>query len=190
MSKVHAGLWADCKNCNADWKPKKKDRREKKVPVNFTGDITLDVSVRRQVAADLGDVEPTKEQKFALLQKYGVVAARIDRKITKPFWNTEEEKVWNNRVSQFEKVTRGLVPPQQVRRACPSGSSQTAKGSFRQNRQSSPTVRNWQEIRFKDPQAQTRHEQRYHGPKDSNSSRSSRPSHRNSNPTRTATPQS
>jgi hypothetical protein len=180
MSKIHAGLWADCKNCNVDWTPKKRDRREKKVPV-FMGDVSLDVSVRKQVAAELGDVEPTKEQKFALLQKYGVAAARIDRKVTKPFWNNEEEKVWNNRLLQFEKATRGLVPRQQERRAYPSGSSQTEKGSFRQNRQPSLTG---QRYPYRGNPALDRG--KYIGPKGSNS-RQSRP---NFNPTRTVTPQS
>ena len=98
--KIHAGLWPDCKNCNSDWKPKKRDR---KTTVRFSGEMSVDIAVRRQVAAELGDVEPSKEHKYALLQKYGAVAARIDRKVTKPMWNEEGANVWNNRVSSGRK---------------------------------------------------------------------------------------
>ena len=38
--KIHAGLWLDCKNCNSDWKPKK---RERKTTVRFSGEMTLEI---------------------------------------------------------------------------------------------------------------------------------------------------
>lgn len=156
--KVHAGLWMDCKNCNTDWKPKKRDRREKRTPV-FTVDISVENSVRRQVAAELGDVEPSKEHKYAMLQKYGVVAAKIDRVINKPIWNEEGANVWNNRTFQWGKLTKGLVPAQQVKR-------DPQRYPYRGN----PAL----------------DKGKYFGPKGSNSSRTSRPSY---NRTRTETPQ-
>ena len=155
--KIHAGLWLDCKNCNSDWKPKK---RERKTTVRFSGEMSVEIAVRRQVAAELGDVEPSKEHKYALLQKYGAVAARIDRKVTKPMWNEEGANVWNNRVSQWEKVTRGLVPPQQTKR-------DPQRYPYRGN----PTLDK---------------NRRYFGPKDNNSSRTLHPSY---NRTRTEIPQ-
>ena len=162
MSRVHAGLWTDCKNCNPDWKPKKRDRKDVK-PKYTSGQVSVDIAIRRQIAAELGDEEPNKDVKFALLQKYGAAAARIDRNVTKPAW--QEEKVWNQQKAQFDKTVKGLVP----REVRPSASSQTAKG----------THHKWATIRHKNPQAQARHEQK-HG--SSNKSRS------NSNLTRTGTP--
>lgn len=140
MSRVHAGLWTDCKNCNADWKPKKRDRKDVK-PKYTSGEVSVDIAIRRQIAAELGEEEPNKDVKFALLQKYGAAAARIDRGVTKPAW--QEENIWNQQKAQYDNVVRGLVP-REVRPAS------TAKGS-----------RPWSEIRHKNPQAQARHEQKY-----------------------------
>ncbi len=173
--KIHAGLWLDCKNCNQDWKPKK---RERKTTVRFSGEMSVEIAVRRQVAAELGDVEPSKEHKYALLQKYGAVAARIDRKVTKPMWM--EEQTWILKSVQFNKATKGLVPARQERRSYPSGSSQGTNNS-RQNRQPSPTG---QRYPYRGNPALDKG--KYFGPRDSNSSRTSRPSF---NRTRTETPQ-
>jgi hypothetical protein len=81
--------------------------------------------VRRQVSFELGgpDAEPTKDQKFQILQKYGIAAARIDRGVTKPKWMTEA--AWNEKRAQFYKMTTGLVPREQFKR------TQTARYSSR-----------------------------------------------------------
>lgn len=110
--KIHAGLWTDCKNCNPDWKPKKRDRKDRGVKY-MGGEVSVELSVRRQVSAELGDEEPNKDAKFALLQKYGAAAARIDRNVTKPTW--QEESVWRAQKGQYDKAVKGLVPREQVK---------------------------------------------------------------------------
>lgn len=112
MSRVHAGLWVDCKNCNPDWEPKKKDRKDVK-PKYTSGDVSVDIAIRRQIAFDLGDEEPNKDEKFALLQKYGAAAPRIDRNVSKPDW--QEEGVWKSQKGQWDKIVKGLVPRSQSR---------------------------------------------------------------------------
>ena len=80
---IHKGLWATCRVCNpASVNTEKRKWRKAKV----TGSTTADVYIRRQVAAELGEDEPTKEEKFSLLQKYGVTPPRFDRRVTKPHW--------------------------------------------------------------------------------------------------------
>lgn len=111
MARIHAGLWTDCKNCNPDWKPKKRDRKDTR-PKYMGGEVSVEIAIRRQIAFDLGEEEPNKDEKFALLQKYGAAAARIDRKVTKPKW--QEEGVWLNKKAQYDKTVKGLVPRQQV----------------------------------------------------------------------------
>ena len=180
MARIHAGLWTDCKNCNPDWKPKKRDRKDVK-PKYTSGQVSVDIAIRRQVAADLGDEEPNKDEKFALLQKYGAAAPRIDRNVTMPTW--QEEGVWKSMKGQFDKTVKGLVPREQERRTYPARGISNSVPNTKSNHHK------WATIRFKNPQAQAKHEQKYWGLKDSNSSRSSRPSRPNSNPTRTGTPQ-
>ena len=102
---IHKGLWATCRVCNpASVNTEKRKWRKAKV----TGSTTADVYVRRQVAAELGEDEPTKEEKFSLLQKYGVTPPRIDRRVTKPHWKSETE--WKRQLAEFYKATKGLVP--------------------------------------------------------------------------------
>jgi hypothetical protein len=76
--------------------------------------VSLDVVIRRQVASDLGEDEPQKDERFQLLQKYGVAAPRIDRLMTKPNWMPVAE--WKRKLNDWYKLTKGLVAPQQVRR--------------------------------------------------------------------------
>ena len=102
---IHKGLWATCRVCNpASVNTEKRKWRKAKV----TGSTTADVYIRRQVAAELGEDEPTKEEKFSLLQKYGVTPPRIDRRVTKPHWKSETE--WKRQLAEFYKATKGLVP--------------------------------------------------------------------------------
>ena len=108
--RIHAGLWTSCKNCNPDWKPKRRERKEKRASTI----VTADIAIRRQIAAELGDEEPRSDEKFQLLQKYGVAAARIDRLATKPSWM--EETVWQGKKTQWFQLTKGLVPSTQQKR--------------------------------------------------------------------------
>ena len=76
---------------------------------------TLDLAVRRQVAYDLGpDAEPSSDEKFQLLQKYGVAAARIDRAVTRPKWMSEGR--WKTLRAEWFQLTRNLVPKEQFKR--------------------------------------------------------------------------
>jgi hypothetical protein len=141
-----------CRVCNPDLKDADNRKRNWKPK----GEVTLDLYVRRQVSQELGEDEPTKDQRFVLLQKYGVTAPRIDRQITRPKWMKGAE--WKRKMNEWYKATKGLVaqtPP--ARR---------------------PTARPWKDIKFKNPQAQQRHEQRQ---------RDTRTPRRNFGPTRTAT---
>lgn len=119
-TKIHKGLWLECKVCPhtpEELEQKKREKRERPSPRRKRTDAaTLDVAVRRQVSQELGgpDAEPSKDEKFQVLQKYGIAAARIDRKVTKPTWMTEE--AWNEKKSQFYKATAGLVPKEQFKR--------------------------------------------------------------------------
>src|SRR5208282_3460813 len=96
-----------------DLAPKKRVKRTKK-KFHSTKGATLDIALRRQVAADLGEDEPTKDQRYVLLQKFGVVSPKIDRLATKPNWMSIAE--WKRKQNEFYKATKGLVAPQQTRR--------------------------------------------------------------------------
>lgn len=93
--------------------PKKAKRVVKRKHFS-TRNVPLDVAIRRLISEELGEAEPTREQKSALLQKYGILAARIDRRITKPYWIGERE--WRQRLSNWYKMTKGLVERFQPRR--------------------------------------------------------------------------
>lgn len=103
----------ECLVCSPEYRPKKRDFK----PRRRSGEATLDINVRRQIAAEFGDDEPTKDEKFQMLQKYGVAAPRIDRQITKPSW--QETSVWKRKSNDFFQATRGLVQPQQQKRTTP-----------------------------------------------------------------------
>ena len=120
-TKIHTGLWLECKVCPhtpEELELRKREKRERLNPRRKRMDAgaTLDTMVRRQVAYELGgpDAEPTKNEKFQVLQKYGVAAARIDRDIAKPSWMSET--TWHQKRSEFYKATKGLVPREQFSR--------------------------------------------------------------------------
>ena len=108
--KVKKGKWADSP-MNPNRRKPKKDRfvtkKEKKV-------TDVNGVVRRQMAEEVGKDELSRDKKFALLQKYGIVAARIDRKIERPKWM--EMRVWNQMKNEFYRATKNLVPAQQEKR--------------------------------------------------------------------------
>ena len=93
-----------------DLAPKKRVKRAKK-KFHSTKGATLDIALRRQVAADLGEDEPTKDQRYVLLQKFGVVSPKIDRLATKPNWMSIAE--WKRKQNEWYKATRGMIQPQQ-----------------------------------------------------------------------------
>jgi len=145
--KLHKGLLSECRVCNSSTETQQKRERKAR---SKTG-VSLDVVIRRQVAADLGEDEPKKDERFQLLQKYGVAAPRIDRLVTKPSWM--ETTTWKRKQNEFYQMTKGLVVPQQRRTFQPRPSSPVDPRSQR-------TSRPWREIQFKNPQAQQRHQQR------------------------------
>ena len=167
---LHKGLLTECKVCNSTTETQEKRVRRAR---SKTG-VSLDVVIRRQVASDLGEDEPQKDERFQLLQKYGVAAPRIDRLMTKPNWMGVAE--WKRKLNDWYKLTKGLVAPQQRRTFQPRPSSPVGQPSQR-------TSKPWNQIQFKNPQAQQRHQQRNQSarPRDT---RAFRP---NSGPTKTAT---
>lgn len=115
------------------------------------GAMTLEVNVKRQLSAEIGEDELPQGEKFILLQKYGVAAPRIDRLVTKPTWM--EERLWRQKNNDWMRATKGLVPARQQPRKPFSNTPASA--------QASPTSRSskpWSQIKFKNPQAQQRHQ--------------------------------
>lgn len=144
---LHKGLLAECKVCDSTTKTQQKRERKARGKTS----VSLDVVIRRQVAFDLGEDEPQKDERFQLLQKYGVAAPRIDRLMTKPNWMGVAE--WKRKLNDWYKSTKGLVVPQQRRTFQPRPSSPV-------DPRSQKTSKPWREIQFKNPQAQQRHQQR------------------------------
>ncbi len=96
--------------------PQPKRLRVKRVKkFHSNKNVPVDVAVRRQVAEEISDAEPTKDQKFILLQKYGAFAPRIDRLVTKPKFMGVSE--WKRKQNDWFKATKGLVKPQQSPRS-------------------------------------------------------------------------
>ena len=93
--------------------PKRQKRVVRKKHFN-TKNVPLEVAVRRLVAEEIGEVEPTRDEKFVLLQKYGVVAPRIDRQVTKPHWMGDAE--WKRKLNNWFKMTQGLTRRYQAKR--------------------------------------------------------------------------
>ena len=99
-TKTHKGPLVECPVCSGV-QPERKFRRKK------TTGLTAEISVRRQATAELGE-EPTRFQKDAVFQKYGIHDPVIDRNVKKPSWKSEV--VWKNELKQFHQMTEGLVP--------------------------------------------------------------------------------
>lgn len=91
--------------------PIKKPRKKVVKKHHTTKNVPVEVSIRRQLSEEIGEDELTKDQKFALLQKYGVTAPRIDRLAIKPNWMGVAE--WKRKQNDWFKMTKGLVSPQQ-----------------------------------------------------------------------------
>ena len=101
-TKTHKGPLVECPVCSGV-QPERKFRRKKTIG------LTAEISVRRQATAELGE-EPTRFQKDAVFQKYGIHDPVIDRNVKKPSWKSEV--VWKNELKTWEKETVGLVPRQ------------------------------------------------------------------------------
>jgi hypothetical protein len=157
--------------------------------------VSAEVAARRQAAAEAAQENPLpKEQKDAILMKYGVKPAVIEREIKMPAWKKDvifqlserpTEVVWHHRMQDWYKETKGLTrnsargyrptPPQTT---TPLGTVRNAAGAQKGQsftRSNAPVHHKLATIRFKDPQKQKEHEQKYWGPKNPNSRRSSVP---------------
>src|SRR5882672_6829446 len=95
-TKIHAGPMAACRVCTPEQKPK----RRKDLKPKFEAIVGQDVvsALKRQLNEEVGDDELNQLQQFALLQKFGAVAVRVERKLTKPSWL--EEQTWKSRINQ------------------------------------------------------------------------------------------
>jgi hypothetical protein len=105
-TRVHNGLMAQCLTCTPDYK-KKRDRRDFDKPKREKA-TTVEGVLRRQMAEEIGEDELSKDFRFGLMQKYGIIAPRIDRRVTKPNWM--EEATWKKLKQEFHNATKGLVP--------------------------------------------------------------------------------
>jgi hypothetical protein len=119
-----------CRVCNPDLKDADSRKRNRK----SKGEVTLDLYVRRQVSQELGEDEPTKDQRFVLLQKYGVTAPRIDRQITKPSWMGVSE--WKRKMNEWYKATKGLVA-----QTPPANTHMKRRGPYPTNNPNRPWVK-------------------------------------------------
>ena len=104
---LHKGPLTECKVCNSTTAMQEKRVRRARSKMG----VSLDVVIRRQVAFDLGEDEPKKDERFQLLQKYGVAAPRIDRQMTKPNWMGVAE--FKRKLNDWYKLTKGMIQPQQ-----------------------------------------------------------------------------
>jgi hypothetical protein len=120
-------------------------REKRKHKYQSTKGLPVDVAIRRQAAGEASAENPLpRVQKDAILMKYGVVAAVIEREIRKPLWKNKVisqhsdrpvEVVWNSMIQEWFKATKGMV--------LPSRSQQRSPGSGRgyMNRRTNST--NW-----------------------------------------------
>ena len=129
-TKTHKGPLVECPVCSGV-QPERKFRRKK------TTGLTAEISVRRQATAELGE-EPTRFQKDAVFQKYGIHDPVIDRNVKKPSWKSEV--VWKNEMKQFHQMTEGLVPRQRYQESRRGYTPRTAStlNQHRSNRPNRP----------------------------------------------------
>jgi hypothetical protein len=104
-TRLHGGKMEDCKTCTPIQK-KKHERKDDKPRRQRAG--TLELTLRRQMAEAIGEEELSKEGRFSLMMHFGLIAPRIDRRVTPPNWM--EEKTWKILRQEFHNATKGLVP--------------------------------------------------------------------------------
>ena len=131
-TKIHKGLLAECPVCSGV-QPERKFRHKK------TAGLTAEISVRRQATAELGE-EPTRFQKDAVFQKYGIHDPVIDRNVKKPSWKSEV--VWKNELKQFHQMTEGLVPRQRYQESRRGYTPRTASSTLNQDFRPRPKFQN------------------------------------------------
>jgi hypothetical protein len=105
-----------------DLAPKRKERIIKKKKFHSNKGVTVEVAARRSAALESAQENPLpKLQKDAILMKYGVTTAVVERNIGMPKWKGEQIRqrserpvgvVWNSMMQDWFKVTKGLVVPQ------------------------------------------------------------------------------
>ena len=108
-----------------DLAPKRKIRVIKKKFHSNKG-VSAETAARRQAAAEAAQENPLpREQKDAILMKYGVKPTVVERKINMPSWKRDMifqlsersvEIVWNHRMQDWIKETKGLVSSARVYR--------------------------------------------------------------------------
>ena len=125
-TKLHGGLMADCAVCTPDRKKKRRDREDRPTRERAT---TLDGYLRRQMSEEIGEDELSKDFRFQVMQKYGSIAPRIDRRVTKPSWMSTAE--WSRKRQEFHTQTVGLIPSQQYGRNNERNTSRTSRSTFR-----------------------------------------------------------
>ena len=131
-TKTHKGSLVECPVCSGV-QPERKFRRKK------TTGLTAEISVRRQATAELGE-EPTRFQKDAVFQKYGIHDPVIDRNVKKPSWKSEV--VWKNEMKQFHQMTEGLVPRQRYQESRRGYTPRTASSTLNQDFRPRPKFQN------------------------------------------------
>jgi len=102
-------------------RPKREKRKHK---YQSTKGLPVDVAIRRQVAGEASAENPLPRlQKDAILMKYGVVAAVIEREIRRPLWKNKVisqhsdrpvEVVWNSMMQEWFKATKGMTIPRRT----------------------------------------------------------------------------
>jgi hypothetical protein len=102
-----------------DLAPKRKERVVRKKKFHSNKGVTAEVAARRSAAAEAAQENPLpKLQKDAILMKYGVIPAVIERDIKMPRWKSNtifqlsertEAIVWNSMMQDWFKATKGLV---------------------------------------------------------------------------------
>ena len=122
-TKTHKGPLVECPVCSGV-QPERKFRRKK------TTGLTAEISVRRQATAELGE-EPTRFQKDAVFQKYGIHDPVIDRNVKKPSWKSEV--VWKNELKTWHKDTEGMVPRQRFQESRRGYTPRTASSNYSPN---------------------------------------------------------
>ena len=130
-TRVHNDLMAQCLTCTPDYK-KKRDRRDFDKPKREKA-TTVEGVLRRQMAEEIGEDELSKDFRFGLMQKYGIIAPRIDRRVTKPNWM--EEATWKKLKQEFHNATKGLVPERSTFRPTALGAATQQNTNFQKNKQ-------------------------------------------------------
>ena len=101
-------------------------REKRKHKYQSTKGLPVDIAVRRQAAGEASAENPLPRlQKDAILMKYGVVAAVIEREIRRPLWKNKVisqhsdrpvDVVWNNMMQDWFRATKGMTRSRRIQR--------------------------------------------------------------------------